>query len=202
MNCTTACGSPMRRWWRRRPCRHRYITDRFLPDKAIDLMDEAACRLRMEVDSKPEELDAAGPADPAIPDRDRGVEERGRRGLEGPAGEAGEGTGRPAAEIRRNDREMAGRTGQPGSGPGAEGTAGPRAGRTGSGQTRRQFRQGRRAAIRPHSGAGEGAYRGRGPRGRGFGRRSRAARADRRGGGTLDRHSGDQNAGRRDAKSC
>jgi len=36
---------------------HRYITDRFLPDKAIDLMDEAASRLRMEVDSKPEELD-------------------------------------------------------------------------------------------------------------------------------------------------
>ncbi len=37
---------------------HRYITDRFLPDKAIDLVDEAAARLRMEVDSKPEELDA------------------------------------------------------------------------------------------------------------------------------------------------
>ncbi len=36
---------------------HRYITDRFLPDKAIDLMDEAASRLRMRVDSKPEELD-------------------------------------------------------------------------------------------------------------------------------------------------
>jgi len=37
---------------------HRYITDRFLPDNAIDLMDEASSRLRMEVDSKPEELDA------------------------------------------------------------------------------------------------------------------------------------------------
>jgi ATP-dependent Clp protease ATP-binding subunit ClpB len=36
---------------------NRYIADRFLPDKAIDLMDEAASRLRMEVDSKPEELD-------------------------------------------------------------------------------------------------------------------------------------------------
>jgi len=36
---------------------HRYIADRFLPDKAIDLMDEAASRLRMEVDSKPEEID-------------------------------------------------------------------------------------------------------------------------------------------------
>ena len=36
---------------------NRYITDRFLPDKAIDLIDEAAARLRMEVDSKPEEVD-------------------------------------------------------------------------------------------------------------------------------------------------
>lgn len=36
---------------------NRYITDRFLPDKAIDLMDEAAARLRMQIDSKPEELD-------------------------------------------------------------------------------------------------------------------------------------------------
>ena len=37
---------------------NRYITDRFLPDKAIDLMDEAAARLKMQVDSKPEDLDS------------------------------------------------------------------------------------------------------------------------------------------------
>ncbi len=36
---------------------NRYITDRFLPDKAIDLIDEAAARLKMQIDSKPEELD-------------------------------------------------------------------------------------------------------------------------------------------------
>ena len=36
---------------------HRYITDRFLPDKAIDLVDEAASRIKMELDSKPTELD-------------------------------------------------------------------------------------------------------------------------------------------------
>ena len=36
---------------------NRYISDRFLPDKAIDLVDEASSRLRMEVDSKPEEID-------------------------------------------------------------------------------------------------------------------------------------------------
>ncbi len=36
---------------------HRYVTDRFLPDKAIDLMDEAASRIKMELDSKPEQMD-------------------------------------------------------------------------------------------------------------------------------------------------
>jgi len=36
---------------------HRYITDRNLPDKAIDLIDEAASRIKMEIDSKPQELD-------------------------------------------------------------------------------------------------------------------------------------------------
>ena len=36
---------------------HRYITDRFLPDKAMDLVDEAASRLRMEIDSMPTEID-------------------------------------------------------------------------------------------------------------------------------------------------
>ena len=36
---------------------HRYISDRFLPDKAIDLIDEAASRIKMEIDSKPEEMD-------------------------------------------------------------------------------------------------------------------------------------------------
>src|SRR5207237_2016089 len=36
---------------------HRYITDRFLPDKAIDLIDEAGARIKMEIDSKPEAMD-------------------------------------------------------------------------------------------------------------------------------------------------
>ena len=45
------------RWWPRRCCRDRYVTGRFLPDKAIDLMDEAASRLRIEIDSMPTEID-------------------------------------------------------------------------------------------------------------------------------------------------
>ena len=51
MRITDGASSP------RRTLSNRYITDRFLPDKAIDLMDEALSRLRMQVDSKPEELD-------------------------------------------------------------------------------------------------------------------------------------------------
>jgi ATP-dependent Clp protease ATP-binding subunit ClpB len=42
---------------RRGRASHRYITDRFLPDKAIDLIDEAAARIKMEIDSKPEVMD-------------------------------------------------------------------------------------------------------------------------------------------------
>ena len=53
----TACASPTRALVAAATLSNRYITDRFLPDKAIDLIDEAAARLRMQVDSKPEELD-------------------------------------------------------------------------------------------------------------------------------------------------
>ena len=59
----------------------RYITDRFLPDKAIDLVDEAASRLRMEIDSSPVELDEAERR--VTPARDRA-----RRDGEGVAGRA------------------------------------------------------------------------------------------------------------------
>ena len=95
---------------------HRYITDRFLPDKAIDLMDEAASRLRMEVDSKPEELDALDRADPAGPDRGRGAEEGGGRGVARPAGKADEGTGGPDRAVGRDDGQVAVGTRQAGSG--------------------------------------------------------------------------------------
>ena len=83
---------------------NRYITDRFLPDKAIDLMDEAASRLRMEVDSKPEELDALDRRHPAEADRGGGAEEGEGRGEPGPAGEAGARAFGPAGRIGRDDR--------------------------------------------------------------------------------------------------
>ena len=73
---------------------HRYIADRFLPDKAIDLVDEAAARLKMQVDSKPEELDSIDreivrlkieqealkkESDPGSKERLKKLEERARR---------------------------------------------------------------------------------------------------------------------------
>ena len=54
---TTACASRTPRWSPRRRSSHRYVANRFLPDKAIDLIDEAASRLRIEIDSMPTELD-------------------------------------------------------------------------------------------------------------------------------------------------
>jgi len=80
---------------------HRYITDRFLPDKAIDLIDEAAARLKMQVDSN-----ARGPRfdrsrDRAAQDRAGGPQERVRSGLEGEAQAAQRRAGR--AEKRSAD---------------------------------------------------------------------------------------------------
>ena len=54
---TTACASPTRAIIAAATLSHRYIADRFLPDKAIDLIDEAASRLRIEIDSVPVEID-------------------------------------------------------------------------------------------------------------------------------------------------
>ena len=97
---------------------HRYITDRFLPDKAIDLIDEAASRLRMEITSDPAELDEIKRAHHAAGDRARGAEEGERRRVEGapgdpraragrPAGGAPQ-PGRPAGPRARGDRARVG----------------------------------------------------------------------------------------------
>ena len=59
---------------------NRYISDRFLPDKAIDLIDEAASRLRIEIDSMPVEIDTHRAPAHATPDRGAGAHEgEGRR---------------------------------------------------------------------------------------------------------------------------
>ena len=61
---------------------NRYITDRFLPDKAIDLIDEAASRLRIEIDSLPQEIDATRARDHAARNRAPGFAARRRRAIE------------------------------------------------------------------------------------------------------------------------
>ena len=86
---------------------HRYITDRFLPDKAIDLMDEAASRLRMQV-----EFEARGARRPSTARiiqqkiEARGAEAGERRRLAGPAREAAEGS---SSELEEQSAEMTAR---------------------------------------------------------------------------------------------
>ena len=91
---------------------HRYITDRFLPDKAIDLVDEAASRLRMEVDSKPEELDALDREILQKQIEAEALKKEDDEASQYAAAEAGAGTRRTAAELVGDDGEMAGRTRQ------------------------------------------------------------------------------------------
>ena len=88
---------------------NRYIADRFLPDKAIDLIDEAASRLRMEIDSMPAELDEVSPAHHAARDRARGAAQGIRRGLARAARQPREGTGRPQGDADAAGRAMAAR---------------------------------------------------------------------------------------------
>jgi ATP-dependent Clp protease ATP-binding subunit ClpB len=88
---------------------NRYITDRFLPDKAIDLVDEAASRLRMEVDSKPEELDALDRQILQMQIEAEALKKETDAASAGPAGEAGTRTGRSAGAIGADDGALAGR---------------------------------------------------------------------------------------------
>ena len=138
------------RWSPRRRFSHRYITDRFLPDKAIDLVDEACARLRTEIDSMPAELDEITRARHPAGDRGGRAGQGGRPGEQSPARPAAPGAGRPARarptpcgpsgrpsgrRIRRV-QELRSRAG-----------AGAPRGRGGRAQLRPQPR--RRAALRP-----------------------------------------------------
>ena len=73
---------------------NRYITDRFLPDKAIDLMDEAASRLRMQVELQAGGTGRTRPQDHPAQDRAGGAQERNRQGVQGSPRHAGSRSGR------------------------------------------------------------------------------------------------------------
>ncbi len=79
---------------------HRYIADRHLPDKAIDLIDEAASRLRMEIDSKPAELDEVDRRIMQLEIEREALKRETDEASRGAASETGEGTGRTAGAER------------------------------------------------------------------------------------------------------
>ena len=79
---------------------NRYITDRFLPDKAIDLMDEAASRLRMQVDSKPEELDEIDRDLMRLKIEREALKKEDDAASRDRLAQAGEGAGRPRGALR------------------------------------------------------------------------------------------------------
>ncbi len=83
---------------------NRYITDRFLPDKAIDLVDEAAAKLRTEIDSMPAELDELQRRIMQLEIEREALRKETDAASQGAAGEAREGAGRPARGGRRAAR--------------------------------------------------------------------------------------------------
>ena len=100
----TACASRIGASSRPPTLSHRYITDRFLPDKAIDLIDEAASRFKMELDSMPTEIDAARTPDHAARNGAAGAEEGKGRRQQGAARQARKGARRPQGAERPRSR--------------------------------------------------------------------------------------------------
>jgi ATP-dependent Clp protease ATP-binding subunit ClpB len=84
---------------------HRYISDRFLPDKAIDLVDEAAASLRIEIDSMPTVIDQLEPRNPTR-NREAGIKEGGRPEFQGAAGGRRERVGRNPRAVECAEGEM------------------------------------------------------------------------------------------------
>ena len=178
---------------------NRYITDRFLPDKAIDLVDEAASRLKMEIDSKPEELDAI--------DRDLMQMKIEREALRKETDAASKDRLAQARQVDRRargeeqgaDPALGRREEQAGRRPEAEGRARPAPHRAGAGAAPRRprrvpaswptasSRRWRRSCKALEGEDGQGRH------GRG-GRHARSHRPDRL---ALDRHSRRAHAGRR-----
>ena len=181
---------------------HRYITDRFLPDKAIDLIDEAASRLRMQIDSKPQALDEI--------DRQVMQLEIEREALKKEKDEASKNRLAELEQALANLKEES-----------AELTSRWQAERDAiaqvqtlkeqidqvrvdieAGRARLQPAEGRRAALRQDAPAGErppgGERAGAPAAGQGCAAQGRGGqRGDRRRGQQVDRHSGFQAAGRR-----
>ncbi len=178
---------------------NRYITDRFLPDKAIDLIDEAASRLRMQVDSKPEALDELDrriiqlkiEREALKKETDQASKDR----LVKPRKELAD----LEEQATRDDPALEGRKGQAGLGDQAQGRARPGPHRARARPAPGRPRQGGRACLwhDPAARAADEGSRGAAARRRRHGRGGGDARPYRPGRVALDRHSGRQDARRR-----
>ena len=181
---------------------NRYITDRFLPDKAIDLIDEAASRLRMEIDSKPEAIDEIDrrliqlkierealkkETDKASAERLKILEGEIRQLEKQSADMTAALAGREADAGRRAEAQGAAREGQDGAG------AGPAQGRSAA--------RGRTALWR-HPRAQQEDRKGRGRRAASHAERGGRRERNRRRRLALDRHPGGPDAGRRAGKAA
>ncbi len=127
---------------------NRYITDRFLPDKAIDLMDEAAAKLKTEIDSMPAELDEANRRVMQLQ-----IEETALKKEKDPASRErlakhSEGPGRPQNASTDAPGPVADREGRRPASPQPARGHRPHQARYRAGQTQRRSQQGLRAAIR------------------------------------------------------
>ena len=122
---------------------NRYITDRFLPDKAIDLMDEAASRLRMQVDSKPEELDAIDRDLMRLKIEREALKKEDDAASRDRLAQAREGARRARGALARDDAALGGGEGQGRREPEGQGGAGQGAHRGRAGAAPRRPDQGR-----------------------------------------------------------
>jgi ATP-dependent Clp protease ATP-binding subunit ClpB len=133
---------------------HRYISDRFLPDKAIDLVDEAASRLRMEIDSMPAELDEVQRRIMQLEiEREALRKEKDKPSKRAPR-QAREGAGGPQRDAEPASRALGPGKGSDSDRPDVERGIGAGQDRRRARATRRRLRQGLRAAIRKGAATG------------------------------------------------
>ena len=178
---------------------HRYITDRQLPDKAIDLMDEAASRIRMEIDSKPEELDRKERRLIQLKIQREALKKEKDEASEAAPGRPRKRDRHARARVQRPRGNLEGREGHAAGRHEDQGTDRGGPARTGGGAAQAGLRAHERDPVRPAAGTGEAAQGRAGSRDQGLhaaaGQGHR--RGDRRGRLALDRHSGQQDARRR-----
>ena len=137
---------------------NRYIADRFLPDKAIDLVDEAASKLRMEIDSMPAELDELERRIMQLEIEREALRKETRQGVEGAARQAREGAGRSQGRARPPGGALAAGEGGDPAVAQAEGGAGSAARRDRARAARRRLHEGVRAAVRPRAASSSSGF--------------------------------------------